>query len=224
MTVPYGQVENPMTEIPEQHSPISPLGAQTALSKISNRRIGRDDQNCRAIFVFPNHEAAILAFDQLILAGFSRAKVLIVGKEWLACDEFNHNTDNHNAYPVEHRKCVSARVFIGNSGAFKIGWSIGSMVGGIVGFALGLSITAMPGVNGAMLVSKCIYIFSSGLFCTISGGVIGTGIGLKIAQHQLKQYAKRVAQGEYLLIVSGTADTTRHAKQLMKSYLQNSDF
>jgi len=204
-----------MTETPEQHLPIPHLGAQTTPSKISIKRIERDDQNCRAIFVFPNHEAAILAFDQLILAGFSNAKVLIVGGEMMACDWMGHRDST-----VEHTACVPARVVIGTGGAFRMGWRVGSMLGGIIGFLLGLSVTTVPGVTGIALASKFIYIFSSGLFCTISGGVLGAGIGLKFAQNEIEQYVERVSRGEYLLVVSDTATTIRRIKQFMKDSLQ----
>lgn len=172
-------------------------------------------QDRQAILIFPSYETAVLSFDQLLISGFSPTKVSIVGTGLVCIHKISDNSQleaQTNQPPT--------RVFIRSGNGFTVGWFIGNVLGGVTGILLGLSVSGLPGVDGVMLLSKIIFTLSSGFFCTVSGGILGAFIDFRVNQEQSKEYSRRLAQGDYLIVVKGKTDEINRAKQLLSSFLQ----
>jgi hypothetical protein len=169
------------------------------------------NQHSHVVVVYPSYEVAISVFDQLIMAGFSPAKVLIVGKEFI-----QHCCHGEALHPHQPVRQASKQVFVSSGSALNVGWRIGSILGGTIGILLGHSISSLPGVNGIMLLSKIIFALASGFFCSVSGGIIGTLIVWQMSQKQAsREWNDRLTQGDYLLVIKGSKDEITRAKRFL---------
>lgn len=173
------------------------------------------DQHSHIVVVYPSYEIAISAFDRLIMAGFSPANVSIVDKEFI-----QRHCHGEAAQTDRSVRQVSTKFFGSSGNVLNLGWRIGSLSGGAIGLLLGHSISSLPGVNGIMLLSKMIFAFASGLFCCVSGGIIGTFVAWKISQRQARKWNHRLTQGDYLLVVNGSKDEITHAKRFLTPSLK----
>lgn len=173
------------------------------------------DQQSYVIATYPSYETAILTFDRLILTGFSPANISIVSKgltQRLYCGD-----------PIQiaqTTKQSSAKVFASGDTLWKVGWRIGSILGGAIGILLGHSVSSLPGVDGIMLLSKIIFALASGFVCCVSGGIVGTSIIWQISQGQIREWNQCLTQGDYLLVMFGSTDEIARAKRFLIASLQ----
>jgi hypothetical protein len=166
------------------------------------------NQNSRAIAVFPSLEAAGQGFDRLILSGFPLEKVFLMGQDLSAYTQ-NGKTVQMPQWS-EHPGAVT-----GTALGLAKGLMAGNIAGGVTGFLLGLGILALPGIGQIALTSAVVLTLISGGMGTAAGGMIGALVGLGITEKQAKYYRKKVSQGYYLLIVSGTEQDIACAERVL---------
>jgi len=156
------------------------------------------NQKRDVIGVYPSSDTAAIAFDHLILAGFSLNKVFLVGQDG-------------TQRPQPHIGEIT-----GTATGFKKGLFLGNVLGGTTGLLLGLGILALPGVGQIALMNAIAFTLLSGGVCTAAGGIIGVLIGLGLTSTQATEYAQRVSLGQFLLIMEGTQEEIFRAQQLLR--------
>jgi hypothetical protein len=159
----------------------------------------------RAIGTFSSYEAAETALHELKSRGFMMERVSIIGN-----DISNHaevtgaSTDRRladvgNIDSNNHESGETA----------KKGAIAGSTVGGLTGLLVGLGAIAIPGVGPVMLAGAAATAIATAISGSVVGAVAGslTGglVGLQIPEDRAQVYSDRVAQGDYLVIVEGSA-------------------
>jgi hypothetical protein len=164
------------------------------------------NQPSHVIVVYPNYEVAILALGRLIMAGFSPANISIVGKAFI------QPCYGEAIQPHQPARQASTKAFVSSGNALNVGWRIGSISGGTIRLLLGHSIASLPGVNGILLLSKVVFAFASGFFCSVSGGIIGIWIAWQISQKQARAWNDHLTQGNYLLAINSSKDEITRAK------------
>lgn len=89
-------------------------------------------------------------------------------------------------------------------------------MGGATGLLLGTGLIALPGVGQLMLSSAIAFVLISGGVCTVAGGLTGALIGLGLTSEQAKQYSQEVKNGNFLVVIEGTAPEIDRAQSLLK--------
>lgn len=95
----------------------------------------------------------------------------------------------------------------------------GGTLGGLTGLLVGLGALAIPGIGPIVLAGA----EATALATTLAGGAIGAAagslvgalIGLGIPEDRARVYDQRVAQGDYLVMVSGTEEEIRQAEMML---------
>lgn len=95
----------------------------------------------------------------------------------------------------------------------------GGTLGGLTGLLVGLGALAIPGIGPIVLAGA----EATALATTLAGGAIGAAagslvgalIGLGIPEDRARVYDQRVAQGDYLVMVSGTDEEIRQAEMML---------
>ncbi len=95
-------------------------------------------------------------------------------------------------------------------GAAKAG-AVGTVVGGVVA---ALTTLAFPAFSGAVVL---VGMATGAFYGAVSGGVLGNEGGLEISETQAKHYEDLLAQGHYLLTVTGTDDEIDRSESVLKS-------
>ena len=98
----------------------------------------------------------------------------------------------------------------------------GGALGGITGLLVGLGALAIPGIGpillaGAEATAIATTLAGAGIGAA-AGGLVGALIGLGIPEEKAKIYSDRVAQGSFLVMVTGTAAEIARAELIMRDH------
>ncbi|HEY9688800.1 MAG TPA: hypothetical protein V6D46_02320, partial [Coleofasciculaceae cyanobacterium] len=95
----------------------------------------------------------------------------------------------------------------------------GGTLGGVTGLLVGLGLVAIPGIGPVMLAGATATAIAStisgSVIGAVSGGLVGGLVGLGLPEDRAKIYHDRVAKGDYLVIVEGSADDIAKAESIL---------
>ncbi len=163
------------------------------------------DKNSVVAF-FESHDRAEDAIRELQKSGFDMKKLSIVGKDY--------HTEEH---VVGYYTTGDRMKYWGKLGAF---W------GGFWGLLFGSAFFWVPGI-GQLLVAGPLVMWIVGALegAVVTGGLTALGAALYsigIPKNSIVQYETEVKNGKLLLVVHGTADEVKRAKDLLDQSEANS--
>ena len=158
----------------------------------------KSDKNS-VVAIFESHDRAEDAIRELQKDGFDMKKLSIVGKDY--------HTEEH---VVGYYNTGDRMKYWGKLGAF---W------GGLWGLLFGSAFFWVPGI-GQLLVAGPLVIWIVGALegAVVTGGLTALGAGLYsigIPKNSIVQYETEVKNGKLLLVVHGTADEVKRARDLL---------
>ena len=89
--------------------------------------------------------------------------------------------------------------------------AVGTVVGGVVA---ALTTLAFPAFSGAVVL---VGMATGAFYGAVSGGLLGGEGGLEISETQAQHYEDLLAQGHYLLTVTGTDDEVDRSESVLKA-------
>ena len=151
------------------------------------------------VAIFESHDRAEDAIRELQKDGFDMKKLSIVGKDY--------HTEEH---VVGYYNTGDRMKYWGKLGAF---W------GGFWGLLFGSAFFWVPGI-GQLLVAGPLVMWIVGALegAVVTGGLTALGAGLYsigIPKDSIVQYETEVKNGKLLLVVHGTADEVKRARDLL---------
>ena len=160
----------------------------------------------RAVGLYHSRETAEDAVQALKDAGYDMDKVSVIAKD---------------AAPIAGEETTETIGNKADEGA-TAGAVTGGALGGITGLLVGLGTLAIPGIGpillaGAEATAIATTLAGAGIGAA-AGGLVGGLIGLGIPEEKAKIYSDHVAQGSFLVIVTGTATEIDGAAIIMKRY------
>ncbi|MGB3531921.1 MAG: signal transduction histidine kinase (STHK), LytS [Microcoleaceae cyanobacterium] len=102
-----------------------------------------------------------------------------------------------------------------------IGAVTGTVLGGVTGLLVGLGTLAIPGIGPVLLAGELSALGTTAAGAglgALTGGLVGALTGMGIPEEKAKVYERSVKAGEYLLMVSGTADELARAEAIMSGH------
>ncbi|MDJ0515160.1 MAG: ADP-ribosylglycohydrolase family protein [Trichodesmium sp. MO_231.B1] len=162
----------------------------------------------RAIAIFDNYDNMEKALYELKDAKFNMDKVSIItrdpkGEPEITPAELKEEHDIGNKAP---------------EGA-TTGALAGGALGGLTGLLVGLGSLAIPGVGpilwASMEATALATTLSGGAIGAMTGGLVGALVGLGIPEDKAIHYNKQVANGNYLIMVTGTEAEINHAYAIL---------
>jgi hypothetical protein len=158
----------------------------------------------RAVGIFANRRDAEQALIELRDAGFDMRKVSVIVKNAGANDRLGGvGVADREDDPVE--------------GGTKAGAAAGAVTGGLIGLVGGLSLVAFP-VLGAAAEAGIVLANTllGGAIGAAGGALVGALIGWGVPEDQARYYDERVSQGDYLVVVEGTAEEILRAEAILE--------
>ena len=149
------------------------------------------------IGIYPTHEKAIEAVEELKLAGFPVEQISLIGKA-VIIDDLMH---------------VKYNGWIKNAPAI-----IGAILGPILGMLMGLKIVAIPGIGfpfGAGALVGALAGFSFGL---VGGGALSLLAILIIKSRSVLKYNEHIQEKGFQVIAHGNNEEVNKAKEILESY------
>ncbi|MDR3632901.1 MAG: permease [Isosphaeraceae bacterium] len=151
------------------------------------------------VAVFKSHDQAEAAVRELQKDGFDMKKLSIVGKDY--------HTEEH---VVGYYTTGDRMAYWGKLGAF---W------GGFWGLMFGSAFFWVPGI-GQLLVAGPLVVWIVGALegAVVTGGLTALGAGLYsigIPKNSVLQYETEVKNGKLLMVVHGTPEEVKRAKDLL---------
>ncbi len=113
-------------------------------------------------------------------------------------------------FQSEHEFTGGSKIESIEQGAVKAG-AVGTVVGGVVA---ALTTLAFPAFSGAVVL---VGMATGAFYGAISGGVLGGEGGVEISETQAQHYEELLAQGHYLLTVTGTDDEIDQSASVLKT-------
>ena len=147
--------------------------------------------------IYPTHEKAIEAVDELKLAGFPIEQISLIGKA-VIIDDLMH---------------VKYNGWIKNAPAI-----VGAILGPVLGILIGVKILAIPGIGflfGAGALIGALGGFSLGI---ASGGVLTLIATLVIKSHSVLKYNEHVEEKGFQVIAHGNNQEVNKAKGILENY------
>jgi hypothetical protein len=158
-----------------------------------------------AVGVFSNRRDAEYALTELRDAGFNMDRVSVIVKNADRNDQIGGaSVSDHKGEQIE--------------GGAKTGATTGAVTGGIIGLVGTLGVLAIPGVGvatevGVLLANTLL----GGVIGAASGALLGALIGWGVPEDKARYYDERVSQGEYLVVVQGTAEEILSAEAIIEN-------
>lgn len=153
------------------------------------------------VAIYPSHQQAAAAISQLQHSGFDVTKISIIGKDY-------HTEENVTGY----YNTGDRMRYWGKAGAF---W------GGLWGLLLGAGFFAVPGVGPVLVAGPFLGFILSGLEgAALFGGLsaIGAGLyGIGIPKDSVLRYELALKSDNFLLIVHGSAEDAKKARELLQT-------
>ena len=169
----------------------------------------------RAIGTFSDYQTTEIALHLLRDSGFAMDRVSVAGRD------LDRHPDTAGAKTGESLSSVGETKPHDNKAAetAKNAAVAGTAVGGLTGLLVGLGALAIPGVGPVMLAGAA----ATALATAASGSAIGAAaaslvgglVGLGIPDDRANAYGDRVAQGEYLVMVEGSAAEVDRAGSIL---------
>lgn len=174
---------------------------------VFNQRDELTGNHRRAVGVFSSRRDAEHALHELSASGFNMNHVSVVTRD----------TEHGNGIAGAE---VTERVGNKADEGAGVGAVSGGALGGLTGLLVGLGTLAIPGVGPIMLAGAAATTIATtlagGAIGAASGGLLGGLIGLGIPEKEARHYNERVEQGDYLVMIDGTADEISQAEALLK--------
>ena len=89
--------------------------------------------------------------------------------------------------------------------------AVGSVAGGVVA---GLTTLAFPAFSGAVVLMG---MAAGAFYGVVSGGLLSNEIGITLSEEQASHYTDLSAQGNYLVVIKGTAIDIDRAESILKA-------
>jgi hypothetical protein len=158
-----------------------------------------------AVGVFSSRQDAEYALNELRDAGFNMDKVSVVVQ----------NADHHGQLGGAEVSDTKGEQIAGGT---KAGATAGATTGSIIALVGSLGVLALPGVGAAaevgILLANTIF---GGLVGAATGALAGALIGWGVPEDKARYYDERVAQGDYLVVVQGTAEEILRAEGIIEN-------
>lgn len=156
---------------------------------------------------FPTHEEAERVVIALESEGFDMEKLSIIGKDYRT---------------TEHVRGFLSWKDTAKSGAAGGGYW-GSFIGGIFGILAGAGVLFIPGMAPIVIAGPITGVLAGWLEGVVVGGVGTAAIGglagalggLGIPKNEVLKYETRVKAGEFIILVTGSDEDVRQAKQML---------
>jgi hypothetical protein len=159
----------------------------------------------RAFGSFADYQTAESALTELKASGFMMDRVSLIGRdvdrrpEVTGANTSQSINDLGNTHDHDERAGETAK-----SGAIA-----GTAFGSVTGLLVGLGALAIPGIGPVMLAGAAATALataaSGGAIGAAAGSLVGGLVGLGIPDERANVYGERVAAGNYLVIVEGSA-------------------
>jgi uncharacterized membrane protein len=172
----------------------------------------------RAIGIFPDYQVTELALYELRDNGFLMDQVSIVGRD------INDHTEGIGVHTNKQLSDIDSQHLKENEtgDAAKKGAVTGGTLGGLTGLLVGLGVIAIPAVGPVMLAGAA----ATAIATALSGGAIGAAagslvgglVGLGLPEDHAKVYSDRVSQGNYLVLVEGSAADIVQAESIFRKH------
>lgn len=162
-----------------------------------------------ALGLFPDRERTESALSQLKETGFPTDGVSVVVEHPDSEDAVLENLTEPAIQSEEYFATHRAIDRFGHGALASGAW--GTVGGGVIA---GLSSLALPAVGGAvLLVGMAVGAF----YGAVSGGLLGSAIGVGISDEKAKYYYDRLTNGYYLVVIKGTDDEISQAELVLKT-------
>ena len=157
-------------------------------------------ENNTAVFgIYPSLTSVEISVDELKSEGFRHTDISVLFPESAGTRDFAH--EKNTKAP---------------EGA-TAGAGTGAVVGGALGWLVGIGALAIPGVGPFVAAGPVMAALAGVGMGGAVGGIAGALIGMGIPEYEAKRYEGRVKDGGILLSVhSENADWTRRAKEILK--------
>jgi hypothetical protein len=165
----------------------------------------------RALGVFERLEALKASIEKLKDEGFNMKQISAIAKDDRVKEEIPGSEITKEEKEAGNKAGQGAAV----------GTLAGGTLGGIAGLLVGLGALAIPGVGPILLAgaeaTTIATALAGGAIGAASGGLIGALVGLGIPEERAKVYSDRVANGDYLLMLTGTQAEIEHAEAILQN-------
>ena len=156
---------------------------------------------------FPSHVEAERVVLELQKQGFDMQKLSIIGKDY--------QTAEHVRGFLTWKDTAKAGV------AGGVYW--GSFFGGLFGILAGAGVVFIPGIAPIVIAGPITGVLAGWLEGTLVGGAGAAAVGglagalggLGIPKHEVLKYEAKIEAGEFIILVTGSDDDVRHAKQIL---------
>ncbi len=158
-----------------------------------------------AVGIFSNRRDAEHALTELRDAGFNMDRVSVIVKNADRDDQIGGaGVSDSKGEQIE--------------GGTKTGATAGAVTGSVIGLVGTLGVLAIPGVGvatevGILLANTLL----GGVIGAASGALLGALIGWGVPEDKAKHYDERVSQGDYLVVVQGTAEELLMAEGVLEN-------
>ena len=156
-------------------------------------------KNTAVFGIYPSYQSVESAVDALRTAGFRNEDISALFPEGAGTKDFAHE---------KNTKAPEGATTGAGSGA---------VVGGALGWLLGIGAIAIPGLGPFIAAGPIMAALAGAGVGGAVGGITGALIGMGIPEYEAKRYEGRVKDGGILLSVhSDSSDWTKRAKDILK--------
>lgn len=164
----------------------------------------------RAVGVFKSRREAENALSALKNSGFTMDKISVLAKDADRNEEIaGVDVQDRNQMKDDGSKEAS-------EGA-RIGAVAGTTLGGFGGLLVGLEALIIPGFGPFLAAGTIATTLAGAGLGAAAGAIVGALTGLGIPEEDAKTYDKRVSQGEYLVLIEGTATEIDRAGSVLRT-------
>src|ERR1700692_2571851 len=158
------------------------------------------DKNTAVFGIYTNYASVENGVDGLKAAGFSNRDISVLFPESAGTKDF-----------------AVAKATKAPEGA-TAGAGTGLVVGGAMGWLLGIGALAIPGLGPFIAAGPIMAALAGAGVGGTVGGIAGAFVGIGIPEYEAKRYEGRVKDGGILLSVhSDSSETTKQAKEILES-------
>src|SRR5205085_11823825 len=155
----------------------------------------------KAVFCLARSETQALAIvDRLKAAGFSSNDISVLFPDTASTKDFAHE---------QHTKAPEAAA---------TGAGAGGLLGGALGWMIGIGSLAIPGVGPFIAAGPIMATLAGAAVGAAAGGLTGALVGLGMPEYEAKRYEGKVKGGNILISVhADSSEEVKRAKDLFKN-------